>query len=171
LLEDLFSSKFETVGALVREFDVYCGDRCAVEFSNLNDPMVVIKQTIEFRAHSGTLDGDEVVMWVKTVVGIVQWARDADLSQLKSLMAFAETGNDGFGVTRLLEMLGLREQAEFYKNRLHPLNVAQEEFGREYETQDFAGPRTDVLGAFGIGGDGEATRDNWGKDLILDPYS
>ncbi|KFY40931.1 hypothetical protein V495_05169 [Pseudogymnoascus sp. VKM F-4514 (FW-929)] len=171
LLEDLFSSKLETVGALVREFDVYCGDRCAVEFSNLNDPMVVIKQTIEFRAHAGTLDGDEVVMWVKTVVGIVQWARDADFSQLKSLMAFAETGNDGFGVTSLLEMLGLREQAEFYKNRLHPLKVAQEQLGREYETQDLAGPRTDVLEAFGIGGDGEATRDNWEKDLIFHPYS
>lgn len=170
LLEDLFSSKFDTVKTLVREFDVNCGDRCAVEFCNLNDPMVVVKQTIEFRAHAGTLDGDEVVVWVKTVVGIVQWARDADLSCLMSLMAHAEAGNDEFGVTSLLEMLGLREEAEFYRSRLHPLNVEKEDYGREYEIQDLAGPRADILKGFGIGEDGEATRDNWGKDLVFDPF-
>ncbi|OAF63273.1 hypothetical protein VC83_00276 [Pseudogymnoascus destructans] len=170
LLEDLFSSKFGTVEALVREFQVCGGDRCAVEFSNLDDPMVAIKQTIEFRAHPGTLDGDDVVMWVKTVVGLVQWAREAHSNQLMSLMAYVEAGNDEFSITSLLEMLGLPEQAEFYKGKLHPLKVAEENAGREYEIQDLARPRTDILEAFGIGADGVATRDNWGKDLIFDPY-
>ncbi|KFY85565.1 hypothetical protein V500_08299 [Pseudogymnoascus sp. VKM F-4518 (FW-2643)] len=168
-LEDLFSSEFGTVEALVRVFDVCAGDRCAVEFSNLDDPMVAVKQTIEFRAHSGTLDGDEVVMWVKTVVGLVEWVRGADSDQLMSLMALAEAGNDEFGVTSLLEILGLREQAEFYKERLHPLRVAKEDSGREYEIQELARPRTDVLEEFGIGVDGVATRNNWGEDLIFDP--
>lgn len=170
LLEDLFSPRLGTVEALVREFEVCGGDSCAVEFSNLDDPMVAVKQTIEFRAHPGTLDGDDVVMWVKTVVGLVQWARDADSGRLMSLMAYAEAGNDEFGVTSLLEMLGLREQAEFYKRKLHPLGVAQEDVGREYEIQDLARPRTDVLEVFGIGEDGEATRNNWEKDLIFDQY-
>ncbi|KFY31232.1 hypothetical protein V493_01287 [Pseudogymnoascus sp. VKM F-4281 (FW-2241)] len=169
LLEDLFSSKFETVKALVRGFDVCGGDRCAVEFSNLDDPMVAVKQTIEFRAHPGTLDGDEVVMWVKTAVGLVEWARNADLSQLKSLMAYADAGNDEFGVTSLLEMLGLPEQAEFYKQKLHSLGVAKEDAGREYEIQDLATPRPDVLEAFGVGEDSVATRNNWGENLIFDP--
>ncbi|KFZ08000.1 hypothetical protein V502_09620 [Pseudogymnoascus sp. VKM F-4520 (FW-2644)] len=168
-LEDLFSSEYGTVEALVRAFDVCAGDRCAVEFSNLDDPMVAVKQTIEFRAHSGTLDGDEVVMWVKTVVGLVEWARGANSDRLMSLMALAEAGNDEFGVTSLLEMLGLREQAEFYKERLHPLGVAKEDSGIEYEIQELARPRADVLEEFGIGEDGVATRDNWGEDLIFDP--
>ncbi|KFY75801.1 hypothetical protein V499_04237 [Pseudogymnoascus sp. VKM F-103] len=169
-LEDMFSSKFGTVGALVRAFEVCGGDRCAVEFSNLDDPMVAIKQTIEFRAHPGTLDGDDVIMWVKTVVGLVQWAREADSSQLMSLMAYAEAGNGEFSITSLLKMLGLPEQAEFYKGKLHPLIVAAENAGREYEIQDLARPRTDVLEEFGIGADGVATRDNWTEDLIFDPY-
>ncbi|OBT75815.1 hypothetical protein VF21_05566 [Pseudogymnoascus sp. 05NY08] len=169
-LEDLFSSKFGTIEALVREFQVCGGDRCAVEFSNLDDPMVAVKQTIEFRAHPGTLDGDDVAMWVKTVVGLMQWAQGADSNQLMSLMAYAEAGNDNFSVTSLLEMLGLPEQAEFYKGKLHPLGVAEENAGREYEIQDLARPRTDVLEAFGIGEEGVATRDNWDESLIFDPY-
>ncbi|KAL5354499.1 hypothetical protein ACLOAV_000588 [Pseudogymnoascus australis] len=168
-LDDLFSPEFGTVKALLRQFDVCAGDRCAVEFSNLEDPMVTVKQTIEFRAHPGTLDGDEVVMWVKTVVGLVHWAQDADSSQLKSLMAYAEAGNDEFGVTNLLEMLGMPEQAEFYKNKLHPLGVGREDGEREYEIQDLARPRADVLEAFGIGRDGVATRENWKENLIFDP--
>ncbi|KFY41980.1 hypothetical protein V494_02672 [Pseudogymnoascus sp. VKM F-4513 (FW-928)] len=170
LIDDLYSPKLGTVAALVHEFDVCAGDRCAVDFGNLDDPMVAVKQTIEFRAHTGTLDGDEVVMWVKTVVGLVQWARDADSDQLISLMAYAEVGNDEFGVTSLLEMLGLPEQAEFYKTRLHPPRVTAENSGGEYETQDLARPRTDVLEEFGIGNDLRATRNNWGDDLIFDPY-
>lgn len=154
----------------MREFQVCGGDRCTVEFSNLNDPMVAVKQTIEFRAHPGTLDGDDVVMWVKTVVGLMQWAQEADSNQLISLMAYAEAGNDEFGVTSLLEMLGLPEQAEFYKGKLHPLKVAEENSGREYEIQDLARPRTDVLKEFGIGKEGVATRDNWGEELIFNPY-
>lgn len=67
-------------------------------------------------------------------------------------------------------MLGLPEQAEFYKGKLHPLIVAAENAGREYEIQDLARPRTDVLEEFGIGADGVATRDNWTEDLIFDPY-
>lgn len=168
-LEDLFSPKFGTLAALVREFRVCGGDRCTVELSNLDDPMVAVKQTIEFRAHPGTLDGDDMVMWVKTVVGLMQWAREADSNQLMSLMAYAEAGNDEFSVTSLLEMLGLSEQAEFYKGKLHPLKVAEENAGTEYEIQDLARPRTDVLEAFGIG-EGLATRDNWREDLIFNPY-
>ena len=171
LLEDLFSPRLGTVEALVREFQVCGGDRSAVEFSNLDDPMVTVKQTIEFRAHPGTLDGDEVVMWVKTVVGLVRWARDADSNQLMSLMAYAEAGNNEFGVTFLLEKLELHEQAEFYRGRLYPLGPAGADAGREYEIQDFARPRADVLETFGIGEDGVATRSNWEEDLIFDPFS
>lgn len=171
MLKDLFSPRLGTVEALVREFQVCGGDRSAVEFSNLDDPMVMVKQTIEFRAHPGTLDGDEVVMWVKTVVGLVQWARDANSNQLMSLMAYAEAENNEFGVTSLLKKLQLHEQAEFYRGRLHPLGPARADSGREYEIQDFARPRTDVLETFGIGENGVATRNNCGEDLIFDPFT
>lgn len=171
LLADLFSPELGTVEALAQEFRFSGGDKGAVDFSNLTDPMVAVKQTIEFRLHAGTLDGDEVVMWVKTVVGLVQWARSVDLSRFNSVMEYGEMGNDKFGVVRLLDMLGLREQAEFYKGRLHPLGVREEDAGKEYESQDLARPRMDVLKEFGIGEDGVATKNHWEEDLVFDPIT
>jgi hypothetical protein len=170
-LGDFFSPTLETIDDLLKQFKVAGGGQLAVNFSNLTDPMIGEKQTIEFRMHAGTLEGDEVVMWVRTVVGLVQWARDVDTDVFMSVMSCAEVGIDEFGVVSLLEMLGLREEAAYYRGRLHPLGVDAKDAVKVYESQDLARPRMDVLQDFGIGEDGVATRNNWNENLIFDAFN
>ncbi|KAG4439999.1 hypothetical protein IFR05_004513 [Cadophora sp. M221] len=97
------------------------------------------KRTVEWRQHAGTLDGEEVTMWIQTVVGIMCFIRDASVCSFLDVLALAllETwqkvgdGRDGarerelgpvlaegvLTVDRLLRILMLDEQAAFYRRR------------------------------------------------------
>ncbi|KAH6719056.1 putative amidoligase enzyme-domain-containing protein [Leptodontidium sp. MPI-SDFR-AT-0119] len=101
------------------------------------------KRTVEWRQHAGTLDGEEVAMWVETVVGIMYFVRDASMGYFVDVLAFAllETwqklgdGRDGererelgpilaeglLPIDRLLRLLMLDQQAEFYGGRWYIL--------------------------------------------------
>lgn len=88
------------------------------------------KSTVEFRQHEGTLDGEAVTMWIRTVVGLVEYARDAvlrpaEFTDLLMIARYEEIGDksnpllceEGFTVIDLLKLLGLFRSALFYKKR------------------------------------------------------
>ncbi|KAF8858424.1 hypothetical protein BDZ45DRAFT_398422 [Acephala macrosclerotiorum] len=94
------------------------------------------KPTIEFRQHEGTLSGNRAVAWIKTIVGIVDYVRNAVPSEFQALIAScrdekwekrgdgkddereAELGpivaEDSFTILNLLERIGLDESANYY---------------------------------------------------------
>jgi hypothetical protein len=100
------------------------------------------KRTIEFRQHNGTMDGEEITMWVRTLVGILTFVESGNPLALTDLMAYAwraekwekvedesenqrtkEIGStfadEEFTIIDLCEYLGLAEQAAYYKDRWH----------------------------------------------------
>jgi hypothetical protein len=48
------------------------------------------KPTIEFRQHQGTMDPRATIMWVKTVVGIMEFLRDVQPADFTSLLSIVE---------------------------------------------------------------------------------
>jgi hypothetical protein len=100
--------------------------------------------TIEFRQHEATLEAEPVLVWIKTVVGIVSWLREASGSEVQDLLAIAERekwaaeGEEGgahdakmmkkfgpafadgeFTLVDLLRRLGLEDPADYYTGRLY----------------------------------------------------
>lgn len=101
------------------------------------------KPTIEFRQHKGSLDSEEVVMWLRTLVGIVTYAHNVHPTRLKVLLDVAKQetwqrmgdGRDqqreaemgptlaekDFTITNLFRHIGLEQSANYYsENKLHP---------------------------------------------------
>lgn len=76
--------------------------------------------TVEFRQHAGCFDVGEVLHWVQVVVGMVKWARTADLQECEGLAGMARTAwREVVGTTALFAYLGLAEEVvEFYGGRL-----------------------------------------------------
>jgi hypothetical protein len=96
-------------------------------------------------------------MWIKTVVGLLEFARDVDEVQFTKLMIeFAEVGPEEFTVVQLLRKIGLKEQARFYSTRLYPLDVHEDDIGLEFRSQNLAEPRLDVLERFGVSMSGKS---------------
>lgn len=97
------------------------------------------KPTVEFRQHEGTVYGDRVANWICLVVGIAKFLRDVSPKSYLELLKFVQHetwervyksrfhstslrpafAQDEFTVIDLLEYMGLDDQAEFYKTRLH----------------------------------------------------
>ena len=101
--------------------------------------------TIEFRQHQGTLDPERVVKWIKTVVGIIDFAetdRDfADRNRVMELLfkvpqeKWQKDGSENdllreerhgpipaessWTVIHLFRAMGLNEQADYYSTRLN----------------------------------------------------
>jgi hypothetical protein len=79
------------------------------------------KKTVEFRQHEGTLDPDRTIMWVRTVVGLVEVAALASRADLMEFLAehnkIEDEEKEVIGVVELLELLGLVEPAAFYRIR------------------------------------------------------
>ncbi|KAE8453276.1 hypothetical protein EG329_011343 [Mollisiaceae sp. DMI_Dod_QoI] len=111
------------------------------------------KPTVEFRQCDGTLSGRRAVMWIKTVVGIVEYVRSAlpsELYELPTIMCKREMweklgdGKDdvreaifgkvvaesSFTVIDLFRRIGLHESAAFYEDRwfqhVYPARCAPE---------------------------------------------
>lgn len=100
------------------------------------------RPTIEFRQHKATLDGEEVTMWIETVAGVVQFVKDADVTDLLCLFELLKhekweklgDGKDGerekamgrivadygFTIIDLLRHIGLEKQAAYYESWWHP---------------------------------------------------
>jgi len=157
VLEELFSDEWHDMDRLVWQMGHVCNRGCAVKFANLTGPVQGTKKTIEFRQHASTLDGEETVMWIKTVVGLLEFARDVDEVQFTKLMIeFAEVGPEEFTVVQLLRKIGLKEQASYYSTRLYPLDVHEDDIGLEFRSQNLAEPRLDVLERFGVSMSGKS---------------
>lgn len=82
------------------------------------------KLTIEFRQHEGTLDGERVINWVKTVVGLLEFAEDCDPVFLTAFVTeyamLEDSGHGGmYDIVDLLRDIGLDEPATFYEERRH----------------------------------------------------
>lgn len=136
---------------LVKRMAHVCKKGCAVKFTKLTEPVQGTKKTIEFRQHTSRLDAEEMVMWIKTVVGLVEFARDVhEVEFTKLMLEFAEVGPEEFTVVQLLRKIGLTEQARYYSTRLYPLDVHEAGIGLEFRSQNLAEPRLDVLERFGV---------------------
>lgn len=97
------------------------------------------KPTIEWRHHGGTMDEVSVCMWVRTVVGMLDFLRYAEPAKFTNLLSIVEHEcweklGDGlddqreqemgpilaeceFTIIDLLQTIGLYEPAKFYKER------------------------------------------------------
>ncbi|KAB8291157.1 hypothetical protein EYC80_009845 [Monilinia laxa] len=129
----------------------YMGGSAAWKFESMGTESRVravgVPDTIECRQHAGSLDPDEVVNWVRTVVGLVEYARKADAYEFREVLwrvrgekwvkgcpSAKEVGKRRYlpratlyrpvfgeqwcGVVELLRILGLRVPAAFYEERL-----------------------------------------------------
>ncbi|RDW59524.1 hypothetical protein BP6252_12611 [Coleophoma cylindrospora] len=77
------------------------------------------KKTIEFRQHEGTMDEEAVVMWVETVVMIVEFARDVrEETVLAWLRECVRLEEGRFGVVRFLLAIGACLQARYYGKKV-----------------------------------------------------
>ncbi|RDW92361.1 hypothetical protein BP5796_01755 [Coleophoma crateriformis] len=95
------------------------GKTMAYNFSSiaLEEPL---KHTIEFRQAAGTIDEDEIVTWIRTCVGIVDFCRCVDGSEAFDRvisLAREKDSPDKVNVIQLLRRMGLGDQADFYKER------------------------------------------------------
>ncbi|KAL2067453.1 hypothetical protein VTL71DRAFT_1878 [Oculimacula yallundae] len=101
------------------------------------------KKTVEWRQHKGTFDGDEIANWISTVVGIMYFVRDASKEYFFGTLKVALSeewqklgdGKDDdreakygpilaesrFPINRLLRLLMLDDEAEYYSKRWHVL--------------------------------------------------
>lgn len=101
------------------------------------------RQTTEFQLHAGTVDGQQIVNWIKTVVGMAKYAESGDPSHFFDLVTRTweaekwekmgtfdkvsdadrerEMGkpleDDGFTIIDLLMATCLTEQAEYYHDK------------------------------------------------------
>ncbi|RDW79979.1 hypothetical protein BP6252_04617 [Coleophoma cylindrospora] len=95
------------------------GKTMAYNFSSieLEEPL---KHTIEFRQAAGTVDEEEIVTWIRTCVGIVDFCRRIDGGKsFDRVIALAREKDslDKINVIQLLRRMGLGDQADFYKER------------------------------------------------------
>ncbi|RAL65103.1 hypothetical protein DID88_001209 [Monilinia fructigena] len=129
----------------------YMGGSAAWKFESMGTESrggaVGVPNTIECRQHAGSLDPDEVASWVRTVVGLVHYARKVDAYEFREVLwrvkgekwvmgcpSVREVekrrylpratlyrpvfGEQWCGVVQLLRILGLRVPAAFYEERL-----------------------------------------------------
>jgi len=111
----------------------------------VREPHRFHKPTIECRQHEGTLDGKRITQWVKFLAGLVQALENISPESFTGLLKLAQSekwekaGKDKmaneknqaqFGpipaestltIVDILEYLGLKESADYYRNRLFPV--------------------------------------------------
>jgi Putative amidoligase enzyme len=97
------------------------------------------KPTIEWRHHGGTMDEDRVCMWIKTVVGTMDYLRNVKPTVFTELLSIVEherweklgdekddqreremgpiLAEGEFTIIDLLQIMGLYEPARFYMDR------------------------------------------------------
>jgi hypothetical protein len=120
------------------------------------------RQTIEFRQHEGTMDGQRITHWIQVIVGFVKFVEEAPSESFFGLLTriwAAEKwekmgdGKDaeredklgpiladhGFTIINLLEHLGLHPQADYYKDKWqkHPSDHNRQEYIKSDVTWDF----------------------------------
>jgi Putative amidoligase enzyme len=105
-----------------------------------NSWMRIKKDTIEFRQHESTIDGQRIVHWIKFCVGLVQFAYTVPFSILEPfLQAHIDDSAEDFSVVPLLKAIGLPSQMLFYGMSLPHQDVQSEE---QYQQQQEKGDRT-----------------------------
>ncbi|RDW80705.1 hypothetical protein BP5796_05403 [Coleophoma crateriformis] len=94
--------------------------KSAYEISNLCQPPIEeIKRTIEFRQHEGCIDPRAVEQWIRTCVGIVEFAAEVDEDAwFEQLLEYIEMDREDFSVVKALMVLGLPLQARYYGLKL-----------------------------------------------------
>lgn len=89
--------------------------------------------TVEFRQHKGTIEAEEVCNWIKIVCGVVGFCSDVKTRTLYGRIMkeqmMLQKGNtkaadnivvevDVFTMIELLEWMGMRDSADYYRGRL-----------------------------------------------------
>ncbi|KAE8445068.1 hypothetical protein EG329_013783 [Mollisiaceae sp. DMI_Dod_QoI] len=99
------------------------------------------KPTVEFRQHMGTLSGEAAIAWIKTVGGIVQFAKNVDPITLHNLLSVLQyetweklganrdpqkekdlgptLAESRFTAVDLFQYIGLTESAEYYRDKMY----------------------------------------------------
>ncbi|KAH6678450.1 putative amidoligase enzyme-domain-containing protein [Halenospora varia] len=77
------------------------------------------KKTVEYRQHEATLDPIRIGHWIRTCIGLVEFAHTVDTPVLKAfLYARIEDDLSDFSVVNVLKAVGLPVQARYYGLRL-----------------------------------------------------
>ncbi len=102
----------------------------------------IMKPTIEFRQHEGTLDGKRATMWIKTIAGIVRFCQNVQPESLSELLYVVEKeeweklgdtedqelekrlgpilAEGDFTVIDLFRHMNLDEAADYYSGKVYP---------------------------------------------------
>jgi hypothetical protein len=145
------------------------------------------KLTVEFRQHAATMDAEAVVIWIETLVGIVDYIRNIDNVSLTNLLQMVEhetweklgDGEDDerearfgpilaeskFTIIDLLEGMELYSSANYYQNRWKKLakrtpNLRNPKTDIVWEYEDRLDPETDEYKHL------HRLRGNWEADRI-----
>jgi hypothetical protein len=145
------------------------------------------KLTVEFRQHAATMDAEAVIVWIETVVGIVDYIRNIDNVSLTNLLQIVEyetweklgDGKDDerearfgpilaeskFTIIDLLEGMELYSSAKYYRNHWKKLakrtpNLRNPKTDIVWEYEDRLDPETDEYKHL------HRLRENWEADRI-----
>jgi hypothetical protein len=108
------------------DFDAYNARNLRLSLTGIE---MTSKVTIEFRQHESTLDGDRVINWVKTVVGLLEFADNCDpffvaafVTEYAFLMDAGE--KNLYMIVDLLRDIGLDGPATYYESMRPDLTAA-----------------------------------------------
>lgn len=73
-------------------------------------------QTVEFRSHEATFDGEGIARWIETACGVLSTAHEMEVGELLNLVRECALDRK-FTVVDLLRRFRLMEQAEYYDAR------------------------------------------------------
>jgi hypothetical protein len=82
-----------------------------------------IKKTIEFRQHEGTMHGNRIVEWIKTIVALMEWIADVEATPLMDFLMDAADFEDRcwpaeqrppYDIIDLLNDIGLVDRAAYW---------------------------------------------------------
>ena len=98
-------------------------------------------RTMEFRQHAGTLDEQEIFMWVRLLSTFVTWCHDSAEPVVNNVISMFAT-NLSFGPLELLRKIGVDEDVrDFYRERMDAqYNVKLDERYRDSVAQAQQGP-------------------------------
>ena len=132
-VEDLKRKGLEALLAMEESWQVLqamggAGKKEVYNFQGMAKSGKVLKQTIEFREHEGMLDPLKVVHWLRTCLGIVDWARDESLEHVETFCRkHIGKSVEEFGLLDVLVELRLESEALFYTLRIDQDLVDEDE--------------------------------------------
>ncbi|KAI4131341.1 MAG: hypothetical protein LQ347_003032 [Umbilicaria vellea] len=90
----------------------------AYNLTNLADPAVGSKRTIEFRQHQGSVNAGQIVAWAEFVTALVSYCHSISPERFMRLILRFGTDRD-FSVLHLMQIIGKPHLVQFYQGKLY----------------------------------------------------